>query len=68
MKDGQFDLSDRFSFSSAAIMDGIGGLDGFLVCILLMKHVLLARTNFGTNMCTSALCTRVLCCISSKLQ
>ena len=41
MKDEQFDLSDKFSFSSAAIMDGVGGLDSFLVCILLMKQVLL---------------------------
>lgn len=41
MKDDQFDLSDKFSFSSAAIMDGVGGLDSFLVCILLMKQVLL---------------------------
>lgn len=26
MKDEQFDLSDKFSFSAAAIMDGVGGV------------------------------------------
>lgn len=31
MKDEQFDLSDKFSFSAAAIMAGVGCLDSFLV-------------------------------------